>query len=79
MSIIEVENFIDDFTYRKNNKILNTAAEEIKKVLPDLIENVDGYKKIVTENFRENIENKFGKSGNTKSINKSKYNDDIEY
>ena len=36
-------------------------------------------KKIVTENFRENIENKFGKSGNTKSINKSKYNDDIEY
>lgn len=79
LSIIEVENFIDDFTYRKNNKILNTAAEEIKKVLPDLIENVDGYKKIVTENFRENIENKFGKSGNTKSINKSKYNDDIEY
>ena len=79
LSIIEVENFIDDFTYRKNNKILNTAAEEIKKVLPDLIENVDGYKKIVTENFRENIENKFCKSGNTKSINKSKYNDDIEY
>lgn len=79
LSIIEVENFIDDFTYRKNNKILNTAAEEIKKVLPDLIENVDGYKKIVTENFRENIENKFGKSVNTKSINKSKYNDDIEY
>jgi hypothetical protein len=79
LSIMQVQNFIDDFTYSKNNKILNTVAVEIKKVLPDLIENVDGYKKIVTENFRENIENKFGKSGNTKSINKSKYNDDIEY
>lgn len=79
LSIMQVQNFIDDFTYSKNNKILNTVAVEIKKVLPDLIENVDGYKKIVTENFRENIENKFGKFGNTKSINKSKYNDDIEY
>ena len=79
LSIMQVETFINDFTYSKNNKILNTVAVEIKKVLPDLIENVDGYKKIVTENFRENIENKFGKSGNTKSINKSKYNDDIEY
>lgn len=79
LSIMQVETFINDFTYSKNNKILNTVAVEIKKVLPDLIENVNGYKKIVTENFRENIENKFGKSGNTKSINKSKYNDDIEY
>lgn len=79
LSIMEVENIIDDFTYRKNNKILNTAAEEIKKVLQNFVENVDGYKKIVSENFRQNIENKFGKSGNTKSINKSKYNDDIEY
>lgn len=79
LSIMQVETFINDFTYSKNNKILNTVAVEIKKVLPDLIENVDGYKKIVTENFRENIENEFGKSGNTKSINKSKYNDDIEY
>lgn len=79
LSIMQVETFINDFTYSKNNKILNTVAVEIKKVLPDLIENVDGYKKIITENFRENIENKFGKSGNTKSINKSKYNDDIEY
>lgn len=79
LSIMQVETFINDFTYSKNNKILNTVAVEIKKVLPDLIENVDGYKKIITENFRENIENKFGKSVNTKSINKSKYNDDIEY
>ena len=79
LSIMQVETFINDFTYSKNNKILNTVAVEIKKVLPDLIENVDGYKKIITENFRENIENRFGKSGNTKSINKSKYNDDIEY
>ena len=76
---MEVENIIDDFTYRKNNKILNTAAEEIKKVLQNFVENVDGYKKIVSENFRQNIENKFGKSGNTKSFNKNNNNDDIEY
>lgn len=79
LSIIEVENFIDDFTYRKNNKILNTVAGEIKKVLQNFIENVDGYRKIVSENFRENVENEFGKSGNTKNFNKSKYSDDIEY
>ena len=78
LSIMQVETFINDFTYSKNNKILNTVAVEIKKVLPDLIENVDGYKKIVTENFRENIENKFGKSGNTKSINKNKNEDDYK-
>lgn len=78
LSIMQVETFINDFTYSKNNKILNTVAVEIKKVLPDLIENVDGYKKIVTENFRENIENKFAKSGNTKSINKNKSEDDYK-
>lgn len=79
LSIMEVENIIDDFTYRKNNKILNTVAGEIKKVLQNFVENVYGYKKIVTENFRENIKNEFGKSGNTKNFNKSKYSDDIEY
>lgn len=79
LSIMDIRDKIDYFRDNKNNKILNIVAEEIKKVLPDLIENVDGYKVIVPENFRESIENKFGKSGNTKSINKSKYNDDIEY
>lgn len=79
LSIIEVENIIDDFTYKKNNKILNTAAEEIKKVLQSFVENVDGYRKIVSENFRENIENIFTKNKNTKSFNKNNNNDDIEY
>ena len=76
---MEVGNLIDDFTYSKNNKILNRVAEEIKKVLPNFVENVDGYRKIISENFRENIKNEFGKSGNTKNFNKSKYSDDIEY
>lgn len=76
LSIMEVENIIDDFTYRKNNKILNTAAEEIKKVLQNFVENVDGYKKIVSENFRDNIENIFTKNENLKSINKNKDEDD---
>ena len=78
LSIIETENFIDDFTYRKNNKILNIIAEEIKRVLPNLVENVDGYRKIVSENFRNNIENIFTKNKNTKSFNKNN-NDDMEY
>ena len=79
LSIIEVQNFIDDFTYNKNNKILNTVAEEVKRVLPNFVENVDGYRKIVSENFRENINDVFLKTGNTKSFNKNNNNDDIEY
>lgn len=79
LSIIEVQNFIDDFTYNKNNKILNTVAEEVKRVLPNFVENIDGYRKIVSENFRENINDVFLKTGNTKSFNKNNNNDDIEY
>ena len=79
MTIMQVQNFIDDFTYNKNNKILNTIAEEVKRVLPNFVENVDGYRKIVSENFRENINDVFLKTGNTKSFNKNNNNDDIEY
>lgn len=78
-TIIEVENIIDDFTHSKNNKILNTVAEEVKRVLPNFVENVDGYRKIVSENFRENINDVFLKTGNIKSINKNNNSDDIEY
>ena len=70
-TIIEVENIIDDFTHSKNNKILNTVAEEVKRVLPNFVENIDGYRKIVSENFRENINDVFLKTGNIKSINKN--------
>ena len=79
LSIIDIRDKIDYFRDNKNNKILNAVAEEIKSILPNITENVDGYKVIIPENFRENIENRFGKFGNTKSINKSKYDDDIEY
>lgn len=79
LSIMDIRDKIDNFIYNKNNKILNLISEEIKKVLPNITENVDGYKVIIPENFRENIENKFGKSGNTKSFNKNNNNDDIEY
>ena len=79
LTIIDITNKIDNFTYNKNNKILNVIAEEIKSILPNITENVDGYKMIVPEKFRENIENRFGKSGNTKSFNKNNNNDDIEY
>lgn len=79
LTIVQVENIIDDFTYNKNNKILNTIAEEIKRVLPNFVENVDGYRKIVSENFRENINDVFLKTGNIKSFNKNNNNDDIEY
>ena len=79
LSIMEVENIIDDFTYRKNNKILNTVAEEIKRVLPNFVENIDGYRKIVSENFRENINDVFLKTGNIKSINKNNNTGEREY
>lgn len=79
LTIVQVENIIDDFAYEKNNKILSTVAGEIKKVLQNFIENVDGYRKIVSENFRENVENIFTKSKNTKNFNKNNNDDDIEY
>ena len=79
LSIIEVQNFIDDFTYNKNNKILNTVAEEIKRVLPNFVENIDGYRKITSENFRENINDVFLKTGNIKSINKNNNTGEREY
>lgn len=79
LSIMEVENIIDDFTYRKNNKILNTVAEEIKRVLPNFVENIDGYRKITSENFRENINDVFLKTGNIKSINKNNNTGEREY
>lgn len=79
LTIIDITNKIDNFTYNKNNKILNVIAEEIKSILPNITENVDGYKMIVPEKFRENIENRFGKFENTKSINKNNNSDDIEY
>lgn len=79
LTIMDITDKIDNFTYNKNNKILNNIAKEIKSILPNITENADGYKMIVPENFRENIENRFGKFGNTKTINKNKYSDDIEY
>ena len=79
LTIIDITDKIDNFTYNKNNKILNSIAKEIKSILPNITENVDGYKVIIPENFRENIVNKFYKTGNTKNFNKSKYSDDIEY
>ena len=78
LSIMDIRDKIDYFRDNKNNKILNAVAEEIKKVLPDLTENMDGYKVIIPENFRQKIENKFGKFENTKSINKNKSEDDYK-
>ena len=79
LSIMDIRDKIDNFIYNKNNKILNLISEEIKSILPNITENVDGYKMIVPEKFRENIENRFGKFENTKSINKNNNSDDIEY
>ena len=79
LSIMDIRDKIDNFIYNKNDKILNLISEEIKSILPNITENVDGYKMIVPEKFRENIENRFGKFENTKSINKNNNSDDIEY
>jgi len=78
LSIMDIRDKIDYFRDNKNNKILNAVAEEIKSILPNITENVDGYKVIIPENFRENVENIFSKFGNTKSINKNKSEDDYK-
>ena len=76
LTIMDITDKIDNFTYNKNNKILNSIAKEIKSILPNITENIDGYKMIVPENFRDNIENIFTKNENLKSINKNKDEDD---
>lgn len=76
LTIMDITDKIDNFTYNKSNKILNSIAKEIKSILPNITENVDGYKMIVPENFRDNIENIFTKNENLKSINKNKDEDD---
>lgn len=79
LTIMDITNKIDNFIYNKNNKILNSIAKKIKSILPDITENVDGYKMIVPENFRENIANKFDKTGNTKSFKNKDEDDYKEY
>ena len=52
--LLDAINLLEDFKNNENREIV----DYIIKVLPSIVENVDGYKTVVAEDFRQNLENK---------------------
>ena len=53
LSLMQFNNLLEDVRNNENSEIIDKMLE----VLPELVENVDGYKTIVTEDFKNNMEN----------------------
>lgn len=54
LSLMQFNNLLEDIRSTENSEIIDKMIQ----VLPELVENVDGYKTIIIEDFRENMENK---------------------
>lgn len=52
--LLDAINLLEDYKTTENREII----DYIIKVLPSIVENVDGYKTVVAEDFRQNLENK---------------------
>lgn len=52
--LLDAVNLLEDYKTTENREIV----DYIIKVLPSIVENVDGYKTVVAEDFRQNLENK---------------------
>ena len=52
--LLDAVNLLEDYKTTENREII----DYIIKVLPSIVENVDGYKTVVAEDFRQNLENK---------------------
>ena len=53
LNLMQCNYLLEDIRNNENSEII----DEMIKVLPELVENVDGYKTIVTEDFQSNMEN----------------------
>lgn len=53
LSLMQFNNLLEDIRNNENSEIIDKMIQ----VLPELVENVDGYKTIVTEDFQNNMEN----------------------
>lgn len=53
LSLMQFNNLLEDIRNAENSEIIDKMIQ----VLPELVENVDGYKTIITEDFQNNMEN----------------------
>lgn len=53
LSLMQFNNLLEDIRNNENSEIIDKMIQ----VLPELVENIDGYKTIVTEDFQNNMEN----------------------
>lgn len=54
LSLMQFNNLLEDIRNNENSEIIDKMIQ----VLPELVENIDGYKTIVTEDFQNNMESK---------------------
>lgn len=54
LSLMQFNNLLEDIRNTENSEIIDKMIQ----VLPELVENIDGYKTIVTEDFQYNMENR---------------------
>ena len=69
--LLDAVNLLEDYKTTENREII----DYIIKVLPSIVENVDGYKTVVVEDFRQNLENKLNnefKEEKEHKVNKEK-------
>ena len=52
--LLDAVNLLEDYKTTENREII----DYIIKVLPSIVENIDDYKTVVAEDFRQNLENK---------------------
>lgn len=53
LNLMQFNNLLEDIRNNENSEIIDKMLE----VLPELVENIDGYKTIITEDFQNNMEN----------------------
>ena len=53
LSLMQFNNLLEDIRSNENSEIIDKMIQ----ALPELVENVDGYKTIITEDFQNNMEN----------------------
>lgn len=69
--LLDAVNLLEDYKNNENKEII----DYIIKVLPSVAENIDGYKTVVVEDFRQNLENKLNnefKEEKEHKVNKEK-------
>lgn len=73
--LLDAINLLEDFKNNENKEII----DYIIKVLPSISENIDGYKTVVVEDFRQNLENKLNNEFKEEKENKVNKEKKFEY